>query len=84
MAARHNEYSRLLGTVENNIVSLKEQVNIPPSGVPDLNEMADACEGMASQLQDHSGHLRTMADLQPSWGELAGQQEDIGLPISGY
>lgn len=84
MAARHNEYARLLGTVENNIVPLKEQVNIPPSDVPNLNDMADTCVGMADTLQTHSDHLRAMANLQPSWGELSGQQEDIGLPISGY
>lgn len=75
MAKRHNVYGQLLGTVENNIVPLKEQMGgvgdsgqgeLPAAGVPDLEVMAEDCQMMGDALHRHADRLRAMAELQPN------------------
>lgn len=90
MAKRHNEYSRLLGTVENNIVPLKEQgampgmgMNIsgqaiPTANVPSLEAMANTCDAICETLTHHSDQLRAMASMQSNMAD------DIGLPTEVY
>jgi hypothetical protein len=80
MAARHNEYGRLLGTVENNIIPLKEQANdLPMSGVPDLETIAEDCGYMADQLKRHSDNIKNISHMQPSFDEqFSGADSALG------
>lgn len=83
MAKRHNEYSRLLKTVENNPQPLIKQVvkeqGLPMTDVPDLGSIADSCQMMGEQLMNHSKHLQAMSDMQPSWDEEVGEQGMGGM-----
>lgn len=81
MAKRHNEYGRLLGTVENDIQPLNEQ--LPIAGVPDLHAVANDCGAMADQLNKHSHHLHTIADQQPTFDEVAGPPPVMDFQFEG-
>lgn len=84
MAKRHNEYGRLLGTVENDVRPLKEQM--PITNAPDLGEMADDCQAMGDKLHGHADNLRALSQMQPDWNDIAMGDpiEDIGLPTVDY
>lgn len=84
MAKRHNNYSQLLGTVENDITPLKEQRGIsdtmdglPMTGVPDLETIAQDCASMANQLNRHAHHLHGMSQMQPAFNEQVGDIPDL-------
>lgn len=66
MAKRHNQYSQLLGTVENGAV--------PMADVPNLSDIADGVESEAlmhaEAMQRRAEELRGFAQLQPSFKDV--------------
>lgn len=66
MAARHNEYGQLLGTVENGA--------IPMAGVPDLESIADCIDSDAAFHQElmtgHAQRVRDVAQMQPKFSDI--------------
>lgn len=74
MALRHNTYSQLLGSVENNIQPLVGVM--PMTGVPDLGGLADSIEQDAQYhadvMKSHAADLKQVAELQPKFGSSGG------------
>lgn len=70
MAQRHNEYARLLGTVEN---------GLPIANVPSLVDVAGSLESSAQwhlgEVQRHAETLRKLGDNQPNF---SGEQLEGG------
>lgn len=71
MAKRHNEYSRLLGTVENGTAPA-----LPPANVPSLTGIADAIESDAQwhfeNTQHHAEVIRKLGENQPDFSGRPG------------
>jgi hypothetical protein len=65
MAQRHNQFSQLLGTVENGAPS------IPMADVPNLSGIADQLDGDAAFITQSLGmcsqKIRDLADMQPEY-----------------
>lgn len=73
MARRHNTFSQLLGSVENDLQPLVGSV--PMSGVPDLANMADSIE---QDAQYHADNMKRHANTIRRFSALQSQFEDAG------
>lgn len=82
MAARHNSFGRLLGSVENNPNPLLGAM-IPMADVPDLGSVADGIEADAAfhheLMTNHAQRIRDVAAMQPNFSDI----QDTGSKRGG-
>jgi hypothetical protein len=88
MARRHNEYARILGTVENGSSGGYDMGadggSIPMKGVPDMGNIAESIEHHAQSLHRHAHHLRALAEAQPSWNDTVGEVTPLDIGSTAW